>query len=92
MTEQVDKHLGVLMDIQKQLGALGNETARQSAMLVALNDKVLIANGRTSKNESMIVAHQTILDNWKGRLAVIVVVSGFVGSLFTAWIKSKLGI
>lgn len=92
MSEQVDKHLSVLMDIQKQLGALGNETSRQSAMLIALNDKVLIANGRTSKNEAMISAHQSILDNWKGRVAVIVVVAGFVGGLLSAWLKSKLGI
>lgn len=92
MSEQVDKHLTVLMDIQKQLGALGNETARQSAMLVALNDKVLVANGRTTKNELMIQDHQKTLDNWKGRLAIIVIVSGFIGSLFTAWLKSKLGI
>ena len=87
-----DKHLGVLMDIQKQLGALGNETSRQSAMLIALNDKVLVANGRTAKNEEQLKAHQSILDNWKGKLAVIIAIAGFGGSLLSMWIRKQLGL
>lgn len=90
MKESVDPHLNVLLDIQKQLGALGNETSRQSQMLIALNEKVAVANGRTTKNETILKEHQTILDNWKGKLAVIVVAAGFIGNLVISWVKKKL--
>lgn len=92
MKDNKDPHLNILLDIQKQIGVLGSETARQSEMLVALNDKVAIANGRTTKNETSIKEHQTIIDNWKGRIGVIVVVGGFVINLVIDFLKNKLNI
>jgi hypothetical protein len=85
-----EKLYEILLDVQKQIGHLGNETSKQSEMLIALNNKVAIANGRTTKNEEMLAKHQSILDDWKGKLAVIVVIVGFAGNLLISWIKKSL--
>jgi hypothetical protein len=83
MSEKQDPHLNIL---------LSRETGEQSKLLTALNDKVAIANGRTSKIEKKVEDHQAILDNWKGRLAVIVIVSGFVLNLIITFAKHYFSI
>jgi len=89
--EHQDSHLNILLDIQKQLGKLGSETATQSEMLKALNDKVAIANGRTSKNENRISFLEEINQLRKegdaikkGKNLVWGIVGGFGGSILLA--------
>lgn len=90
--EQQDPHLNILLDIQKQLGVLGAETARQSETLNSIDKQAKITNGRVGQLEKVTGNHQSILDNWRGKLAVIVIMAGFVGNLIITWIKKELNI
>lgn len=59
-----DKHdqiYNLLIDTQKQIGAVSRETGEQTKMLAALNEKVAIANGRTGKLEASII----MLKEWR---------------------------
>lgn len=87
-----NEHLNILLDIQKQLGALGKETSMQSQMIISLNEKVAVANGRTTKNEAEIAKMKSILDNWKGKLAVILVMGGVVGKIVLDFIRKQIGL
>lgn len=88
--KEKEQHLQILLDIQKQLGDLKAETSAQSEMLKSLNDRVAIQNSKVFKNAEMIAKHQSILDNWQGKLTIIFLVSGIVGNLLLSYIKSKL--
>lgn len=90
--EHNDPHLNILLDIQKQLGVVNRETGEQSKMLIALNEKVAIQNGRVTKAEQELKKVNSILDNWKGRLAIIVVIAGFLGNVIISWVKKELNI
>ena len=59
--DQHEKLYGILLDVQKQIGTVNSETSRQSQMLIDLNAKVAIANGRTGKNEAAI----SMLKEWR---------------------------
>ncbi len=90
-----EKLYTILLDIQKQMGDLGTateaklgkidtKTDRQSQMLISLNDKVAVANGRTAKNEGQIAA----LREWRkyilGGFAVVSLIGTFT---LTAYIQ-----
>jgi len=89
-----DEHLNILLDIQKQLGGVGGETARQSEMLKALNEKVAIQNGRVEKNEKKLDEHEAIINNWKGKLAIVIGIAIFVGGalreIIMNWLETKI--
>lgn len=89
---KTDEHLNILLDIQKQLGDVKTETRGQSEMLKALNEKVAIQNGRIYKAEGNIGSIQSLLENWKGKMVIIVAIVGIVGNLIITIIKSKIGI
>lgn len=83
-TEAHDKLYAVALDVQKQIGVVSAETARQSQMLIDLNAKVAIANGRTAKNEGSI----EMLKEWRkyilGGIAIISLIGMFT---LTAYIQ-----
>lgn len=87
-----NEHLNILLDIQKQLGALGKETSMQSQMIISLNEKVAVANGRTTKNETELAKMKSILDNWKGKLAILVVAGGVVGKIALDFLRKQIGL
>ena len=95
MKESRDQHLGILLDIQKQLGDLKAETKGQSEMLHSLNDKVALANSKTAKNVMDIQAIKDERNIEKGKLYVIMAIGGFafsiVASVIVSFTKSKLG-
>lgn len=72
--ENPESHLTILLDIQKQLGTLGAETARQSEVLKRIDTQVQRTNGRVSTLETE--------DNYrKGKLAIIGAIAGGVASI-----------
>lgn len=92
MTENHEKLYSILLDVQKQIGQLGNETSKQSEMLISLNNKVAIANGRTSKNEEKIENVEKTIDGFKNKVAGISLAIGLTVSLIVPIIKKYLGI
>lgn len=90
MTENHEKLYSILLDVQKQIGQLGNETAKQSEMLVSLNNKVAIANGRTSKNEERIEVIEKTIDGYKNKAIGISAIVGFLVSMAIPFIKEKI--
>lgn len=96
MKESRDQHLGILLDIQKQLGDLKAETKGQSEMLHSLNDKVALANSKTAKNVMDIQAIKDERNIEKGKLYVVLAAGGFVfsiiASFITSYAKNKLGL
>lgn len=92
MTENHDKIYSILLDVQKQIGNLGNETSKQSEMLVSLNDKVAIANGRTSKNENRIEELEKTVSGFKNKVAGVSLVVGLLASIVVPFIKEKIGL
>jgi len=78
-----DKLYGILLDVQKQLGAVSRETGEQTKKLDALNDKVSVANGRTGKLEGQVIA----LKEWRkyilGGFAVISLLGVYLVNAFT---------
>lgn len=87
MTEHQEKIFTLLLDVQKQIGDIGKETARQSEMLIALNKRVEIANGRTSKNESAIDAINKDIASFKSKAAGVALAVTMFGSLIITGIK-----
>jgi hypothetical protein len=68
----------ILLRVENRLGAMEEK-------LEAVHEQAKLTNGRVNK-------HELLLENWKGKLAVIVVVAGFAGNLFISWIKKNLGL
>ena len=94
-TDQHDKLYSILLDVQKQLGVVSRETGEQTKKLDALNDKVAVANGRTSKNEVAISNNQESIaklrnKSWyiMGAFAVISVIGLYAA---TQYIKEVAG-
>lgn len=96
MNKGSDQHLGILLDIQKQIGDLKAETKGQSEMLLSLNDKVATANSKTAKNILDIQAIKDERNVEKGKLYVVMAVGGFVfsivASFITSFAKNRLGL
>jgi hypothetical protein len=63
----------------------------QSRMLGEIQADLKNVVGQVSKNTKLISEHDTFITEWKGRVAVLGVFMGAVGTLATEWIKNKLG-
>ena len=92
MSENNDQYLSILLDIQKQLGDVKSETRGQSEMLVALNEKVAIQNGRVVKLEIADIKIEAIINNWKGRLVILASIVSVIVGLLSSWFRNKLGL
>jgi len=90
--EHSDKHLSILLDIQKQLGDVKSETRGQSEMLRALNEKVAIQNGRVTKLEGVSNEQSVLISNWKGRLVVLASIISVGIGLLSSWIRKQVGL
>lgn len=88
--EHHDPHLNILLDIQKQLGVLGAETARQSEMLISIDKQAKLTNGRVTNLEKDNQSHKEFRANLKGKVAVISVVLGFAVNLIIDWAKKNI--
>jgi|JI10StandDraft_1071094.scaffolds.fasta_scaffold1172223_1 phage-related tail protein len=91
-----EKVYNVLLDVQKQIGAVSRETGEQTKKLDALNEKVATANGRTAKNESAIAtnaAEIATLREWRkyilGGLAVATVTGMMAATYYIEKIATK---
>lgn len=77
-SDQHEKLYSILLDVQKQIGSVNAETSRQSQMLVDLNTKVGIQNGRVTATEKTVAD----LKEWRkyifGGFAVISALSGYL--------------
>ena len=73
-----EKLYEILLRVENRLGAM-----EQKIDLV--HEQAVKTNGRVDK-------HETILENWKGKLAVIIVMAGFFGNLIISWIKRQLNL
>ena len=85
--DKKEDYLGILLDIQKQLWANTTETRWQTELLKALNDKVAIQNWRIYKTEGKVLGIELLLNNWKGRLAIIAIIVTFIWSFAKDIIK-----
>lgn len=82
--EHKEEHLTILLDIQKQLGTLGAETARQSEVLKRIDTQVQKTNGRVTSLETD--------DNYrKGKLAVIGAIAGGIASVIIGLLIKYFG-
>lgn len=82
--EQIEEHLTILLDIQKQIGTLGAETARQSEVLKRIDTQVQKTNGRVTSLETD--------DNYrKGKLAVIGAIAGGIASVIIGLLVKYFG-
>jgi len=87
-----DQHLNILLDIQKQLGDVKSETGRQSEVLRSLDARVAIQNSKTFALEKKVSEQERLLENWKGKLAIIVAISVFIVGAIRNIILDKLGL
>ena len=74
-----DQHLTLMLDIQKQIGNLGIETARQSEILNRIDSQVQRTNGRVTSLEADKNIRQ-------GKMAVIGAIVGAVASILVGFI------
>lgn len=80
-----DKIYDMMLNFQKQLGDLSTETRGQSEILKAIKAQVEKTNGRVSLLEQF-------RDTLKGKIAVVVIVGGFVFNVFWAWVKKEINL
>lgn len=94
--EKPENHLSILLDIQKQLGDLKAESTGQSQMLISLDSRVAIQNGKVFKNVAEIQSLKDERNVFKGKLFVVMAIGGFamsiIGGLIVAFARTKLGI
>lgn len=76
--ENHEKLYSILLDVQKQIGTVNSETSRQSQMLIDLNAKVGIQNGRITATEKVVAE----LKEWRkyilGGFAVITFLGAYI--------------
>lgn len=79
-----DKLYTIALDLQKQMGVLGSETAKQSEMLKSIEQQVIKTNGRVTKLETINITNDKEKEFTRGRLTIIGSIAGAVGSIVMA--------
>ena len=103
MSEPVDPHLLILIDLQKQQGVLLAETAKHSQMLLSLDDRVREANSKTAKNVTAIEENRSKLSDikdkeniFKGKMIIIIAIASALASIAVgilgSWLRVKIGL
>lgn len=90
--ENHDKLYSILLDVQKQIGNLGNETSRQSEMLISIDQQVKRTNGRVTLLESDNVTTKEFITGLKMKIALVVSLVSFAWLIAGDWVKRQIGL
>jgi hypothetical protein len=79
--EYKDQHLNILLDIQKQLGALSRETGEQTEKLKSIEYQTIKTNGRVLALEKKNEQSEKEKEFIRGKMAVISFIAGALGAI-----------
>lgn len=85
-TDSHDKLYSIALDLQKQMGVLGTETAKQSEILKSIEAQVKYTNGRVTKLEGINITNDKEKEFVRGKMAIVGVVAGGIGSIIISLI------
>jgi len=85
-----EKLYTIALDMQKQLGGMSAEISKQSQMLVDLNVKVAIQNGKVASNQLAIQKLEGYNNVLKGKIIILTAFFSIVLSILIPILRDKL--
>lgn len=89
-TDSHEKLYSIALDLQKQMGVLGTETAKQSEILKSIETQVKYTNGRVTKLEGINITNDKSKAYVKGQMAAWGVIAGGIGTIIMSIIIKLL--
>lgn len=91
--ESSDQNLyNILLEIKDQIGDLKATASELKSVTQSTLAQTLKTNGRVNHLEEDVEKLKEFQDTWRGKIAVIGICLGFIGTILAAWIKNKFGL